>query len=110
MASHDDTLKKKKSTKVDQVPEHSAPGETENGSHQLGDEKKKAKAPYANHGVFSRNAWKALASTGEDIKTLGQTERMLQEHFRPRNQFEESALDRAWSRALRCVLVAREEQ
>lgn len=59
---------------------------------------------------LSRNAWQTLASAGENIRKLEQTERMLHEHFRPRNQFEESALDRAWSRILRCVAVACEER
>src|ERR1700693_464451 len=59
-------------------------GAAENDSQeQPGPEKKKAKGPYVTHGIFSRSPWKALAKTGEDMKKLGQTERMLYEHFRP---------------------------
>jgi hypothetical protein len=91
--------------------EATAEGAAENGAQQqAGAETKKTKGPYATHGVFSRSPWKALAKTGEDMKKLGQTERMLYEHFRPRNPFEEFVLDRAWSCILRCVLIGREEE
>jgi hypothetical protein len=70
----------------------------------------KTKGPYAKHGIFSRSPWKALSKMGEDMKKLGQTERMLYEHFRPRNPFEEFVLDRAWACVLRCVLIGREEE
>lgn len=73
-------------------------------------ENKKTRASYATHGLFSRSPWKALTKAGEDMKKLGQTERMLFEHFRPRNPFEEFVLDRAWSCVLRCVLIGREEE
>jgi hypothetical protein len=73
-------------------------------------EKEKIKGSYAKHGIFSRTPWKCLAKCGEDMKKLGQTERMLFEHFRPRNPFEEFVLDRAWSCVLRCVLIGREEE
>jgi hypothetical protein len=85
-----------------------APG---NGARESEDpEKKKTKGPYATHGIFSRSPWKVLKKAGVDMKELGQTERMLFEHFRPRNSFEEFVLDRAWSCVLRCVLIGREEE
>jgi hypothetical protein len=86
--------------------ETSARGAPENDSS--GTEKKKG--PYATHGIFSRSPWKALAKTGEDMRKLGQTERMLYDHFQPRNPFEEFVLDRAWCCVLRCVLIGREEE
>ena len=73
-------------------------------------DKKKTKGPYATHGIFSRSPWKALSKSGEDMKKLGQTERMLYDHFRPRDSFEEFVLDRAWACVLRCVLIGREEE
>jgi hypothetical protein len=87
----------------EEVPGNDAPdsGDTE---------KKKTKGPYATHGIFSRSPWKALSKSGEDMKKLGQTERMLCDHFQPRNSFEEFILDRAWSCVLRCVLIGREEE
>ena len=86
-------------------------GAPENNSpERAGAEKKKAKGPYATHGIFSRSPWKALAKTGEDMKKLGQTERMLYDYFQPKNPFEEFILDRAWSCVLRCVLIGREEE
>ena len=44
------------------------------------------------------------------MKKLGQTERMLYDHFQPRNPFEEFVLDRAWACVLRCRLIGREEE
>jgi hypothetical protein len=87
-------------------------GSENDPQEQVGAEKEKAKAkgPYATHGIFSRSPWKALAKTGEDMTKLGQTKRMLYDHFQPRNPFEEFVLDRAWSCALRCVLIGREEE
>jgi hypothetical protein len=68
------------------------------------------KGPYALHGLFSRSPWKALAKAGEDMKKLSITERMLHEHFKPKDAFQEFILDRAWSCVLRCVLIGREEE
>ena len=90
--------------------ETAAEGAPGNGAPVPEAEKKKTKAPYATHGIFSRSPWKALSKAGEDMKKLGQTERMLYEHFRPRSPFEEFVLDRAWACVLRCVLIAREEE
>jgi hypothetical protein len=91
--------------------EATAEGAPENDAPESVDaEKKKTKGPYATHGIFSRSPWKALSKIGEDMKKLGQTERMLCEHFQPRNPFEEFVLDRAWACVLRCVLIGREEE
>jgi hypothetical protein len=73
-------------------------------------EKKKVRGSYATYGIFSRSPWKALAAAGEDMKKLGQTERMLYEQFQPRNPFEEFVLDRAWCCVLRCVLIGHVEE
>ncbi len=70
----------------------------------------KTRGTYAKHGVFSRSPWKALARCGEDMKKLGQTERLLYQQFRPRTPLEELLLDRAWSCVLPCALIGREEQ
>ena len=88
---------------ADEAPESGSPESPEG-------EKEKIKGSYAKHGIFSRSPWKALTKCGEDMKKLGQTERMLVEHFHPRNPFEEFVLDRAWSCVLRCVLIGREEE
>jgi hypothetical protein len=90
--------------------ETAADGAPENGAPDSEAEKKKTKGPYATHGIFSRSPWKALSKLGEDMKKLGQTERMLYERFRPRDPFEEFVLDRAWACVLRCILIGREEE
>jgi hypothetical protein len=62
------------------------------------------------HGIFSRSPWKVLSKCGEDMKKLSVTERMLYEHYKPSDAFQEFVLDRAWACVLRCVLSGREEE
>jgi hypothetical protein len=76
---------------------------------QAGGEKSR-KGPYALHGVFSKSPWKILAKGGEDMKKLAATERMLYEHYRPTDAYQEFVLDRAWASVLRCVISGREEE
>jgi hypothetical protein len=91
--------------------EKPAEGPPENyGPESAAGDTDKIRGTYAKHGIFSRSPWKALSKMGEDMKKLGQTERMLYEHFRPRTPFEDFILDRAWACVLRCVLIGREEE
>jgi hypothetical protein len=94
----------------DTTKETTPEGAPENGVPVPETKEKKTKASYATHGIFSRSPWKALSKLGEDMKKLGQTERMLYERFRPRDPFEEFVLDRAWASVLRCILIGREEE
>ena len=110
MANNDDVFTEEGAMEVEGTGEINALGAPEDDAQQQAGAEKTKKGPYAAHGIFSRSPWKALAKTGEDMKKLGQTERMLFEHFRPRNPFEEFVLDRAWSCVLRCVLIGREEE
>ena len=94
----------------ERTPEHNPGGGSENDSQEQAGAEMTRKGPYALHGIFSRSPWKALAKSGEDMKKLAITERMLYEHFKPRNAFQEFILDRGWSCVLRCVLIGREEE
>jgi hypothetical protein len=110
MPNKDEEFTTKDETKCDQEHEPSTQGETAGVSPPSEEENKKTKGPYATHGIFSRAAWNALVKQGHEMKKLGQTERMLRQHFEPRNAFEEFVLDRALCCVFRCVLIAREEE
>jgi hypothetical protein len=90
MASNDDVFNEEDGMEFEGIGEPNAVGATENDSQQQSSkEGKKTKGPYATHGIFSRSPWKALAKAGEDMKKMGHMERMLYEHFRPRDPFQE---------------------
>jgi hypothetical protein len=111
MDDSNEVLDERSPMAVEETGKDQTGGAAEDGiPEEPGAEKKKTRGPYATHGVFSRAAWKALAKQGEDMKRLGQTERMLYDHFLPRNPFEEFVLDRAWSCILRCILISKEEE
>jgi hypothetical protein len=109
--NEDEVLTGEDAKEVEGTPETRPAVATENNSQQQPKpKKKKTKGPYATNGIFSRSPWRALAKTGEDMKKLGQTKRMLYERFRPRDPFEEFVLDRAWCCILRIALIGRVEE
>lgn len=61
------------------------------------------------HGVLSRHPLQALVQSGENLRQLRRTKRLLRAELRPRGVLGEMLFDRAWCSYLRCILISRAE-
>jgi hypothetical protein len=75
----------------------------------LGARKDKNRLHSMHHGALSRFPLEALASLGENIKSLRKIERKLRTELKPSGIIAEIFFDRFWSSYLRCLLAARAE-
>ncbi len=93
------------------VAERNAVAETpaEKPRRTLGTRKDKKRLHSMHHGALSRFPLEALASLGENIKSLRKIERKLRAELKPSGIIAEIFFDRFWSSYLRCLLAARAE-